>query len=188
MHVTEVSDQKLLQLFASGNKHAFELVYERYWKELYRLALRILQDEAKAEDVVQEVFVSFYEHGGGRQIDSLKAYLYQSVKYQCFMQLRAGRISEKHLERMNKVIFANIVEDEFEAQEMEQMLQKVISALPEKCREVFYLSRFQLLSNKTIAAQLNISPKTVENQITKALKVLRTTVEQSAVLFFLFTL
>jgi RNA polymerase sigma-70 factor (ECF subfamily) len=101
------------------------------------------------------------------------------------MQLRAGRISAKHLDRMNKAIFSNIVEDEFEADELEQILEKGISALPEKCRQVFYLSRFELLSNKTIAAQLKISPKTVENQITKALKSLRTTLEHSAVLLLL---
>jgi RNA polymerase sigma-70 factor (ECF subfamily) len=131
--------------------------------------------------------MSFYETGAKKQIDNLKAYLYQSAKYQCFMQLRAGKITEKHLDRMNHVIFSNIVEDEFEGHEMALILEKGISALPEKCRQVFYLSRFESLSNKTIASQLNISPKTVENQITKALKYLRTTVEQSAVLLFLFT-
>ena len=104
------------------------------------------------------------------------------------MQLRAGKISEKHLERMNKVVFSNIVEDEFEAHELEEILEKGISALPEKCRQVFYLSRFESLSNKSIAQQLNISPKTVENQITKALKSLKSTVEKSAVLLFLFCL
>lgn len=188
MHLSDISDQKLVELFASGNKHAFEMVYDRYWKDLYKLATRILQDDAKAEDVVQEVFVSFYESLGQRKVDNLKAYLYQSTKYQCFMQLRAGKISEKHLERMNKVVFSNIVEDEFEAHELEEILEKGISALPEKCRQVFYLSRFESLSNKSIAQQLNISPKTVENQITKALKSLKSTVEKSAVLLFLFCL
>jgi RNA polymerase sigma-70 factor (ECF subfamily) len=188
MHPTNFSNQKLMQLLANGSQRAFELVYDRYWKDLYRLAVRILQDDAKAEDVVQEVFVSFYENGDKKQIVNLKAYLYQSARYQCFMQLRAGKITAKHLERMSKVIFSNIVEEEFEAQEMEQILEKGISALPEKCREVFYLSRVELLSNKTIATQLKISPKTVENQITKALKTLRATVEQSTVLLFLFIL
>ncbi|HEY0741027.1 MAG TPA: RNA polymerase sigma-70 factor [Chryseosolibacter sp.] len=188
MQLRDISDQKLVELFASGNKHAFEMVYDRYWKDLYKLATRILQDDAKAEDVVQEVFVSFYESRGQKQIDNLRAYLYQSTKYQCFMQLRAGKISEKHLERMKQVIFSNIVEDEFEAHELEEILEKRISALPEKCRQVFYLSRFESLSNKTIAQQLKISPKTVENQITKALKSLKTAVEQSAVLLFLLCL
>jgi RNA polymerase sigma-70 factor (family 1) len=184
MHLHNVSDQKLLALFADGSKHAFEMVYDRYWKDLYKLAAKILQDESKAEDVVQEVFVSFYESGAKTQIENLKGYLFQSAKYQCFMQLRAGKITEKHLERMNKVMFSNIVELDIEARELEEILDRTISALPEKCREVFYLSRFESLSNKAIAQQLNISPKTVENQISKALKSLRTSVEQSALLVF----
>jgi RNA polymerase sigma-70 factor (family 1) len=188
MPTDDLHDQKLLQLFASGNKRAFEMVYDRYWKDLYKLAVRILQDGAKAEDVVQEVFISFYESGAEKQIDNLKAYLYQSAKYQCFMHLRSGKITEKHLDRMKQAIFANIVEDEFDAHELEKILEKGISDLPDKCRQVFYMSRFELLPNKTIASQLNISPKTVENQITKALKSLRTTLEQATVLLFLFTL
>ena len=141
-HLDDVSDHELMQLFASGDKRAFDMVYDRYWKELYKLATRILQDDAKAEDTVQEVFVSLYECREKRHIGNLKAYLYQSAKYQCFMQLRAGKISASHLQRMNKVIFSNVVEDEFEAHELEQILEKGMSALPEKCRQVFYLSRF----------------------------------------------
>lgn len=186
MHDNDLTRHQLMELFISGENHAFELVYDRYWKELYTLAMRILHDEAKAQDVVQETFVALYESRGKTRIENLEAYLYQSAKYQCFMQLRAGKISEKHLARMNHVIASNVVEDEFQAQEMEEVLQKGISALPEKCRQVFYLSRYEELPNKQIATQLNISPKTVENQITKALKSLKTTVEQSAVLFVLF--
>jgi RNA polymerase sigma-70 factor (family 1) len=186
MHYNDVSDADLMERFARGNKQAFEFVYDRYWKELYHLAVRILEDEAKAEDLVQEVFVDLYEARGKNQIRTLGAYLYQAAKYKCFMQLRAGKISEKHLARMSKVIASNSVEEEYSAHELEEIIDKGISALPEKCRQVFYLSRFEELSNKAIATQLNISPKTVENQITKALKALKTTVNQSVVMLLLF--
>lgn len=186
MHRNDVNDEKLTELFANGDKQAFELVYDRYWKELYFLAVRILEDEAKAEDLVQEVFVDLYEARGKNEIRTLGAYLYQAAKYKCFMQLRAGKISEKHLARMSKVIASNSVEEAYNAHELEEIIDKGISALPEKCREVFYLSRFEELSNKAIATQLNISPKTVENQITKALKSLKTAVDQAVVILLLF--
>ena len=102
------------------------------------------------------------------------------------MRLRAGRISVKHLQRMELIITSNEVEEGIDAADLQKILDEGIAALPEKCREVFYLSRMESLSNKKIAEQLHISPKTVEHQISKALKTLRTSVDKLAafVLFF----
>lgn len=187
MRHESLSDYQLVALFAGGDRLAFEVLYERYWKALYRVAYRILDDAEASKDVVQEVFISFFEHARTRQIDNLKAYLFQCAKYQCFMQLRAGRISEKHLRRMNTMMFSNCTEEEQSAAELEQILRTGMQSLPEKCREVFYLSRMEYLPNKQIAEQLKISPKTVENQITKALKVLRMTVDKLGLIFLAVT-
>ena len=101
------------------------------------------------------------------------------------MQLRSGRISEKHLHQMNLIIASNELEEELDAKELQSRLDESIAALPEKCREVFYLSRFESLPNRKIAERLKISQKTVENQITKALKILHTSVDKLAA-FLLF--
>ena len=101
------------------------------------------------------------------------------------MHLRSGRILEKHLNQMNLIIASNELEEEMEAKELQFVLDESIATLPERCREVFYLSRFESLSNKKIAERLKISNKTVENQITKALKILHTSVDKLAI-FFLF--
>jgi RNA polymerase sigma factor (sigma-70 family) len=98
------------------------------------------------------------------------------------MQLRSGRITEKHLQRITTIVFENSVEEEVEAHELQKILDQEIAALPEKCREVFYLSRVELLPNKKIAEKLQISPKTVENQITKALRSLRMSVDKLTIL------
>jgi RNA polymerase sigma factor (sigma-70 family) len=135
---------------------------------------------------VQEVFLSFYQAVGSKKILNVKGYLFQAAKFQCFMQLRAGKISQRHLDRMNQVIIGNVVEDDYNAVELSEILRQGIESLPEKCREVFYLSRFEFLSNSSIASQLNISPKTVENQIGKALKSLRASIQKfAAILLFL---
>jgi RNA polymerase sigma-70 factor (ECF subfamily) len=185
MEIHSLPDRQLLSLFCDGNRHAFDVIYDRYWNSLYRTSFRILEDEAKAKDVVQEVFLSFYEKAGTRAIANVKGYLFQCAKFQCFMQLRSGRISEKHLQRMNQVIMANLVEEAYDASELEHLLEESMALLPEKCRQVFYLSRFEFLSNIKIAEQLNISPKTVESQMTKALKSLKMAVQKFVILLIL---
>ena len=178
MRLEGLSDHQLLTLFASGNTLAFEKLYDRYWKGLYVVAYRILEDVEQSKDVVQEVFCSFFERAGTKTIDNLRAYLFQCTKYQCFMLLRAGSISRKHLQRLSLLTQSNAVDEEHDAAELQEILQKGMAALPERCREVFYLSRMESMSNKKIAQQLNISTKTVENQITKALKSLKITVDK----------
>lgn len=179
------SDNELLLTFKSGDIRAFEVLFNRHWRSFFVIASKILEDEQLAEDAIQEAFVSLYENAAKREINHVKSYLYQAVKYQCFMQLRAGKISAKHLMRLGVVHSANDVEEYINATELENILNHRIESLPEKCREIFYLSRYELLSNKKIAEQLKISQKTVEHQLTKALKKLRLTVDKIAFLVFL---
>lgn len=186
MNCFDRTDAELLDLLRAGDRYVFEAIYDRYCAALYRVGFRILNDDDLAKDVVQEAFIMLFEKANERVIDNLKAYLFQTVKYRCFMHLRAGRISEKHLHQMNLIIATNTLEEEMDAKELQFVLDKSIATLPEKCREVFYLSRVESLSNKKIAERLKISHKTVENQITKALKILHTSVSKLAVLF-LFT-
>jgi RNA polymerase sigma-70 factor (family 1) len=179
-----ISDNDLLMALKAGDKTAFNALYDRYWSVLFRLAFRILERHDASKDVVQEVFVSFFEKHSKRDISNVKAYLLQSTKYQCFMQLRAGKLTAKHIERMENVITCNLVDEEIEADELQKAIDHQIASLPEKCREVFELSRVEELTNKKIAERLNISQKTVENQITKALRTLRLTVDKLAFLAF----
>ena len=178
------TDAALLDLLKIGDQHAFTIIYDRYCSKLYRAAFKILDDDDLAKDVIQETFIMLFEKANDRMITNLQAYLFQTVKYQCFMHLRSGRMSEKHLHQMNSVIISNALEEELDAKELQSLLDDSIATLPEKCREVFYLSRVESLSNKKIAERLNISHKTVENQITKALKILHTSVNKLAGFIF----
>jgi len=169
----------------AGDRKAFDDVYNVYWSKLFRTALAIVDEEDGAKDIIQDVFISFWEKVGATNIINLEAYLVQSVKYRCFMHLRSGKISERHIQRIEKIIATNTTEEEFFAGELQSLLDTRMASLPEKCKEVFYLSRFESLSNKKIAERLSISPKTVENQITKALRVLRLSVDKLAVVIAL---
>jgi RNA polymerase sigma-70 factor (family 1) len=188
MESFNLSDSQLIDQLRSGDQNAFTAIYDRYCAVLYRTALRILQDHELAKDVVQEAFISLFEKANENTIRNLQAYLYQVVKYQCFMQLRSGKISDKHLSQINTIIASNELEEQLHAKELQLVLDESIAALPEKCREVFYLSRFESLSNKKIAERLNISHKTVENQITKALKILHVSLDKLVTIGFVVML
>ena len=179
------TDSELVARVRSGDERAFDLIYRMHWLRLYHVARRITEDDVVAQDIIQDTFVSFWEKGCHKDIVSIEGYLYQAVKFSCFMHLRSGSISKKHLEYFNRIVASANLEEEYEAREVEEILQRSIDHLPEKCREVFYLSRVQALPNKIIAEKLHISPKTVENQITKALKFLRLSMEKLTV-FSLF--
>jgi len=178
------TDTELLDLLKAGDSHVFSVIYDRYCTSLYRTAFKILNDPDLAKDVIQDAFIMLFEKANERMILNLQAYLFQTVKYQCFMHLRAGRISERHLHQMNLIIASNELEEEMDARELQSLLDESIATLPEKCREVFYLSRFESLPNRKIAERLKISNKTVENQITKALKILHSSVDKLLPSFF----
>jgi RNA polymerase sigma-70 factor (family 1) len=185
MSIQTKTDTELLNSLHDGDQDAFSALYNRYWLKLFLVSRQILEDDDLAKDVVQEAFVSFYlKITGDGNITNVNAYLYQAVKFQCFMHLRSGRISERHLQRINQVQASNVVEEEYEAQELQRLLENKIASLPERCREVFVLSRTESLTNQKIAERLNISTKTVEQQITKALKLIRGSIEKLAVLVF----
>jgi RNA polymerase sigma-70 factor (ECF subfamily) len=182
MNTCDRTDAELLTLLRAGDRSVFTIIYDRHCAVLYRTAFRILNDHEISKDIVQEAFIMLFEKVNERTILNLQAYLFQTVKYKCFMHLRSGRISDKHLHQMNLIIASNELEEEMDAKELQSRLDESIATLPEKCREVFYLSRFESLPNRKIAERLKISQKTVENQITKALKILHTSVDKLAVI------
>lgn len=187
MDYSTCSDGELLLIFKSGDVGGFNALFNRHWQPLFCLSKRILENEDLAKDVLQETFVSLYESARVKEITHVRSYLFQIARYQCFMQLRSGRISKKHIDRLQLISSTNSVEEYMDVRELEDLLRHEIELLPDKCREVFYLSRYQMLSNKKIAEQLHISQKTVEHQITKALKMLRMSLDKMALIALLIT-
>lgn len=171
----QLSDAELLQLTKLENMRAFEELYTRHWAYLINSAYKRLQSREKAEDIVQELFITLYQKRNFIEINvSLKAYLSQALKYRVLNEFRAEGIRSTYVKTLflNDVCKNDFVEG-LEAKELRKKIEDSLAALPEKCRQVFLLSRRENLSNKEISNELNISVSTVEKHIGKALKTLK---------------
>jgi RNA polymerase sigma-70 factor (family 1) len=167
------TDDELLELIRQEDRAAFELIYNRYWSKLYISAYKILRDRQSSEDIVQEVLVQLWLKRSTQQIESLNAYLYTAVRFQVFTAIRKNKVRETLFAEIEEMIDFNSAEDNLVVLDITRKLEESIADLPEKCREIFSLSRKEQLSTKEIAARLGISPKTVENQLTIAFRKLK---------------
>jgi RNA polymerase sigma-70 factor, Bacteroides expansion family 1 len=156
----------------SGNEKAFNKAFDLYYTSLCYFTDNILHDFDLSRSVVQQVFVDMWIKREKLQVVSLKAYLFQSARNACFDYLKHRKAESKYLlslDNSEKEQMADWIEDA----ELADRINKAIDKLPEKCREVFILCRFEELKYAEIAEKLNISVKTVEMQIGIALKKLR---------------
>lgn len=179
------SDADLWQLIRLNNFRAFDEVYHRYWPKLYLSAYKVTKDHEASEDIIQEVFTHLWMKRKDTVITYLSSYLYGMARNQVFKYLRDGKIARKHLDRINHISFVEQTEQVVNFNELQEMYSKTVAGLPERCREIFQLSRDEHLSTKEIATLLQISSKTVEHQISKALKLLRVALRETILLVFL---
>lgn len=169
------TDEDLLALIKNGHEHAWELVYRKYWQQLYGSALAVLKDQQMCEDIIQDIFMKLWSDRDRLQIKvSIPAYLQTCVRHEVYRKLRSGRVTEDIFDAVYEKIVAELDCNDIEYKEMNSQINTIVERLPEKCRLVYRLSREEYLSNKQISEKLNISIKTVENHMTKALCFLKT--------------
>jgi RNA polymerase sigma-70 factor (ECF subfamily) len=175
-----------LQLPNSHNSHfkihldsdspAFDQIYLDNFPALHRYAYTIINDRELAEEMVHQVFLKILERKEPIKVHtSMKAYLFRSVNNECLNHIKHEKVKQNYQTYATSNM-ANQVENPSSTlayKELEKHLTKAINGLPEQCRTIFQLSRFEELRYGEIANQLGISIKTVESQISKALKRLR---------------
>lgn len=170
-----ISDVQLIDRLKSGDDGALSAIYKKYWQQLYLSAYHILKDEQACEDIIQELFIKLWDNRSSVQISvSLKAYLYASIRYEVYRQVRNSMSTSDVFDTLFDRLQTPVDYENIEYKELIAQVSSAVNALPQKCREVYKLSREEYLSHKQIASRLNISTKTVENHLTKALKQLRT--------------
>lgn len=189
-----LTDQELADLLRSGDQLAFRELYNRYWSILLDSAYKRLDSIEAAEEVVQELFVNIFVKRENLKItSSLEGYLKNALKYKIFDIFRSQSIHNSYIDSVlnqNNVVSLT-PEHNLQTKELILKIDRATQKMPEKCREVFLLSRMEQLSNKSIAEKLNISVSTVEKHISKAMNIIAKDfkgyhLEASMALFWLF--
>jgi RNA polymerase sigma-70 factor (ECF subfamily) len=163
-----------IQSMAILNEEVFEKLFTDWFAGLHTYACSILEDDTDAGEVVQIVFCRIWERRETLSIPgSMKAYLYGSVYHACIDALRRRKTARNRQDRQPETAQATRADGKMELGELEKRYTRLLDELPEQCRHIFQLSRFGDLSYGEIAEQLKISVKTVEAQMSKALKRLR---------------
>ncbi|GAB3947622.1 RNA polymerase sigma-70 factor [Spirosoma harenae] len=181
------TEQNVIAAIRAGSEHDFETVFRQYYASLCRYARQLLPDPDDAEEEVQAMFLALWEKRSGLLITvSLKSYLYRAVHNRCLNRIKHSSIRNEHQEYA-RYVGEEAVESPAQTvigDELATQVQQAIQKLPEQCRLVFTLSRFEELRYGEIAERLGISIKTVENQIGKALRILRTELSEYLPMLF----
>ena len=160
-------DKTIASLIKKGDREAFSIFFNKYRKRVYYFSIKYLEDPDESEEIVQSVFVGIWEHR--HFIDkekSLKNYLYRSVVNSIYSSLKKRAIRRAYLiSELKKPEGASDPYDKIFYNELEERLDQIISALPVQQQRIFYCRRHEGLSLKEIAQKLNLSVRTVENQV-----------------------
>jgi RNA polymerase sigma-70 factor (ECF subfamily) len=172
----QIQEPSAIPLVFNGEGETFERLFKTHFKSLYAYAYTIVKDEMAAEEMVQNVFFKIWEKRGGLNIQSpALAYLYKSVYHESLNYLKHQKVKaayQAHTVYQMKNQTDN-ASKKIMLSELEQQINKALDELPEQCRTIFQMSRFEELKYQEIADRLGLSIKTIENQMGKALKILR---------------
>lgn len=169
----DICDNTIFKQIQAGNEKAFDKLFLEYYSPLCRFACIYLKDQFASEEIIQDLFIYLWEHRNDLHIQSsVTSYLFTAAKNRTLNYIQKSKTRKIYensyaAERNTEV---SEIHDSIDLKEIHLKLAKAMDDLPSKCRNIFHLSRNKNMSNKEIAAHLGISVKTVENQMTIALK------------------
>ena len=184
-----MEEKYLISGIKNKNKVVFDFVFNYYYSGLCAYSRHWADDSAVAEDIVQDFFVSLWINSSKLEItSSLKSYFFISVKNRTLNYLKHVKVKEQYKNKVIKDPSVNYTDWTFTESELTGIIEKSIQKLPPRCREIFILNRIKRKNNGEIAEKLGLSKRTVELQISNALKFLRVELKDflpSAILFWL---
>jgi len=177
--IDSITEKEIFSLLQKGNTYAYELIFRRYYVSLCGFATRFVEQPETSEEIVQNIFLKLWEKKETLSIEtSLKSYLFRAVYNSCNNHLAHTKIKNRYISIVRETILkkehtADPVLDSLTYKELDQNITQAIEALPAECKKIFKMSRFEGMKYAEIAASLQISVKTVETQISRALQRLR---------------
>ncbi|MBL7728516.1 MAG: RNA polymerase sigma-70 factor [Dinghuibacter sp.] len=168
------SDQQLLEFLYNNDELAFTELYNRYWQKLFSIAYNRLKEVQSAEDIVHDVFAALWAARHNIHIGLLNNYLASATKYMVFARIKKMMAEREYRKKLGPATATPSAENAIYFKQLLTIIQKETEQLPEKCRLIFTTSRNEGKTVKEIAHEMQLSPKTVENQLNKALRKLKT--------------
>ncbi len=182
--INNLNDNEILSLIKKGNQLAFTQLYNKYWKKLFSFAYNILNEKQLAENVLHEVFTSIWVKKEAIEITDVNNYLFVSVRNKCISLLKKVTFTDFDENLINTMTLSHEGEDNLAYKDLKRTIESSLEILPKRCRDIFVMSRFKGYSNSEIAEHYKISNRTVENQLSTALKHIRLTIAK--IITFLF--
>lgn len=172
------TDNDLWELIKQDNQKAFKALFDRFWSKVFTTAYKYLKDKDACSEIVNDLFLNIWNKRNQLEIEAFQAYLTSSARYHVYKKLKRLKASPLILVENYDLLIdglesTNSIDDKIKYQELEIKIDTYLTYLPKRCKEIFIMSRKESLSNGEIAKKLDISKRTVENQLTHALKHLR---------------
>jgi RNA polymerase sigma-70 factor (ECF subfamily) len=185
----EGNDKELIVAACKGSEEAFRKLYEKYWKDLYKIAYRRMSSEEDVKDILQETFISLWKNLHHISVnESLGGYLYTSLRNKIFNYYEKNEVRLKTLmnQPFTPVESENMIYSSLSTKELQLVISAIIAEMPPKMREIYKLSKEEQLTNAEIAGLLMLAPQTVKNQIHQALYRIREELKKNSLHLFLF--
>ncbi len=180
----KATPEKLAQMINQSDRNAFNSLFGILWEPMYIYASSLVMNDSTAKDLVQEVWIDYWQRRETIEVQNIKSYLFKAIRYKCYNALRDMKFNKIQIEVAHSVYIDSEVEMEADLADLSKRIDETISSLPKRCQEVFLLSRMNHVNNREIAERLNISQRSVENQISFALRRLRKELSTVKALFF----
>jgi RNA polymerase sigma-70 factor (ECF subfamily) len=185
------SDEELMLEIKAENMFAFDLLYKKYSRRLYKFGYSILKSQAEAEDLIQDVFLNLWKNRCNVEKDSsIKSYVFTIAYNSAISIIRKKAKESEFVEYLKSLQELNINEEpvnvELEYNELTNKLDEIIKALPQRQKEVYLLHRVEGLKYNEIAERLHISVNTIENHMSRALKTIREKLGNYSLIAILF--
>jgi RNA polymerase sigma-70 factor, ECF subfamily len=176
-----INDNLLVKRIRQNDKDAFKLLYDRYSRKIYFFSLKHLNNTFEVEELVQSVFINVWESRETLDPDSsIKSYIYKAAVNYIINHLRKNTIQARYIESELKKgeKYSDITYEQVFFDDLERSINSVVDTLPSQQQKIFRLNRLEGLTHEEIARQLDLSVRTVENQIYRSIKMIRTILKE----------
>lgn len=177
----ELPEEDIISAIREGNTVAFQHVFDSCYESLCGYAFTVLRDSAEAEDIVQSVFMKLWEKRDSLEIrQSVRSYLFKAVYNQCLNHIEHRGVKTRYQAYSQMDAVQASTDAEPFPDDLDQRIRTAVDHLPPQCRKIFVMSRYDGLRYPEISSRLNLSVNTIQNQICKALRILREELKDTA--------